>query len=157
MQTNGAYKSIHIAFGNAQTSHLHFKTSTESLGRLFASDLNRDRDADLIWVPQQHLGQAVIWLGNGRGQFKLSEKVEGYQTALASLDAGAAETQLTQTTAGQLPALCAAQFHYVAAAHRPSPFKPATSINNPSDNADCQALQQLANSICKRGPPPAAV
>src|SRR5262245_48970252 len=68
--TTGGVKSIRIAFGNAQTSHLYFKDPTGDLGHLFADDINRDQDADLVWVPQYQVGQAVIWLGNGQGQFK---------------------------------------------------------------------------------------
>src|SRR5215471_12006141 len=71
--TTGGVKSIRIAFGNAQASHLYFNAPTGDLGRLFTDDINRDQDADLVWVPEYQVERAVIWLGNGQGQFKLVE------------------------------------------------------------------------------------
>ncbi|MBI1760846.1 MAG: hypothetical protein HYR56_05345 [Acidobacteria bacterium] len=156
VSSHGNFKSIRIAFGNAQTSHLHFKSSASNQGQLFTSDLDLDRDADLIWVPQQQLSQAVIWLGNGRGQFELAKSTEAYQSALAQLNAGAAETKLSFGTTTTLSALCSAQFRFSATLHQPF-SRPATTLNPLSNNQACLALQQFASHARKRGPPLTAV
>lgn len=156
VSSHGGFNSIRIAFGNAQTSHLHFKSSASNLGQLFASDLDLDRDADLIWVPQYQLSKAVIWLGNGRGQFVLAESNESYQPALAQLNAAEAETKLTFSTTASPSALCSAPFQFTATLHQLF-FRPATALNNLSDSQACLAFRQFASHACKRGPPLTAV
>src|SRR5581483_2100518 len=70
VSSHGEFKSIQVAFGNRQTSHLYFKSPTGTAGHLFTADIDRDRHDDLVWIPHQAFGKAVIWLGKGQGQFE---------------------------------------------------------------------------------------
>jgi len=155
--SNGVYKSIHIAFGNAQTSSLHFKATTASYGSLFAEDINHDCDPDLVWAPQSELENAVIWLSNGRGQFELAENPENFQTELSRLCADDRNDDRVVTAMLCMPAICSAQSYHVAVAHDDhlrflyNPTKPQTG------GAVCLALENSYTSPHKRGPPPHAI
>src|SRR5262245_37360278 len=151
--SNGVYKSIHVVFGNAQTSSLHFKSTTESYGSLFAEDIDHDCDADLVWVPQHQIEKAVIWLGNGRGQFELAENPDHFHAELSRLCAGDRNDERGVTATRGTPAICPAQRHQVAVAHDDH----LRFLSNPTirrtGGAGFRALENSYPSHHKRGPP----
>jgi hypothetical protein len=157
VSSNGDFKSIRVTFGNAQTSNLCFKAPTATLGSLFAEDIDRDRDTDLIWVPHHQFGMAVIWLGNGQGQFELAGNPERYQTELARLYGGEKNSELGLDTACPLLAVCSTQYQYAAAVDNHHCYFPSTALIRGADSPICHAFAPSISYLRKRGPPPRAV
>jgi hypothetical protein len=151
--TTGGLKSIRIAFGNAQTSHLYFKAPTGDLGHLFVDDVDRDRDADLVWAPQYQLEKAVIWLGNGQGQFNLVESPKPFQTELSRLYGRERDNNPNLTVDDETLALSTGQRHQVAIKGEGLPrFLPA-SIKLHIGGMACRTLENRFYTYRKRGPP----
>jgi hypothetical protein len=151
--TTGGLKSIRIAFGNAQTSHLYFKNPTGDLGHLFADDIDRDRDADLVWVPQYQIERAVVWLGNGRGQFKLVESPKPFQAELSRLYGRERDDTSNLTVDDETQALATGQRHDVAIKDEGLPRFLPTSIKLHTCGMACRTLENRFYTYRKRGPP----
>jgi len=83
--SGGAHKSIQVSLSSSWTRNLSFDSKTPADGVLLAQDINHDSDLDLIWVSQSQLVSAVVWLGDGRGNFKIVQEPEAYAPALRSL------------------------------------------------------------------------
>jgi len=67
--SNGTQKDIYVSFGKSSWKALTFNTSVQDRGRLFSDDVDRDGDADLIWVSQNSPMNYALWLGDGQGNF----------------------------------------------------------------------------------------
>lgn len=90
----GAHHSIHLRFGNWRESYLESGTAPHTLGRLLARDVNHDNKADLIWLSQLRSEPAVVWLGDGLGNFAQVEDRSAYESELRSPNFGDAEPEI---------------------------------------------------------------
>ncbi len=70
--SNGAQKSIHVSLGKFAWQSLSFDSGSEGRGHLVSDDIDRDGDADLVWVSQDFPTTFVMWLGDGRGNFRIA-------------------------------------------------------------------------------------
>jgi len=80
--SGGMHKSIHLTLSSSWTQHLSFDSKTSERGVLIAKDIDRDNDLDLIWVSPLQRSSAVVWLGDGRGNFELASNPEAYAPAI---------------------------------------------------------------------------
>src|SRR5262245_5910105 len=156
VSSHGEVGCIQVDFGNAQTRSLYFKAPVWTPGRLVARDIDRDRDTDLIWVPHQQLEKAVIWLGNGKGQFEAVRNPKRYQEEVSRLCDGEKSSDINSTVAGPLLAEVSTESqHDVVLSDHHSYFFSTTPVRG----ADSQILHALNQSVFypqKRGPPLAA-
>ena len=81
----GAHRSIRIRFGNSWRSTLYFDTGSDPQGVLLSRDIDHDSDLDLIWMPPGQPQAAVVWLGDGRGNFERAKNLEAYAGKLGAL------------------------------------------------------------------------
>lgn len=68
----GAHHCIRVRFGNSRETHLDVDAGPYSGGMLLVRDVNRDRRPDLIWVYHSRPQSALVWLGDGSGNFAKS-------------------------------------------------------------------------------------
>lgn len=86
--SDGAAKSIHIAFGKSSSSSLFFDSSIAERGSLISGDIDEDGDIDLVWISQS-AGRFVAWLGDGRGNFSAGADPKPYYDRIRALFANA--------------------------------------------------------------------
>lgn len=79
------HKSIYITFGRGDSKQLHFDVPVDSSGFLFAADIDNDDYLDLIWLAQNEPNSAVIWRGDGRGNFTIVKDTTAYRHKLSQL------------------------------------------------------------------------
>ena len=52
--SNGFQKNIYLSFSSYWRPSLQFSCETQQLGSIYAEDIDRDSDNDLIWVSDEH-------------------------------------------------------------------------------------------------------
>ncbi len=94
--SQGAHKSIHVTLGGSSLSHLyHFDSDTRGQAVLLAVDIDHDSDLDLIWVPLAQPQAAVVWLGDGRGNFEVAKGTDAYSSELHLLSGSELSTSVS--------------------------------------------------------------
>jgi hypothetical protein len=76
---------IHIRFARGESKQLLFESQTIDQGLLYADDIDNDNALDLIWIVRNRPDTAVIWLGDGRGNFETVKDISPYKSNLAHL------------------------------------------------------------------------
>jgi VCBS repeat protein len=70
VEGTGSRRNIAVLLSaSGRRSYLSFDTHYQ-VGSIYAQDLDRDGDADLIWTDLLHPADAVVWMGNGAGKFE---------------------------------------------------------------------------------------
>lgn len=69
LSSNGSHKEIHVGFEKSSWTTLTFDSGGLDPGRLFSRDIDRDGDADLIWLSLAASPEIVFWMGDGHGNF----------------------------------------------------------------------------------------
>ena len=77
--SNGAQKSIHVSLGQSGWKFLSFDSGVLDRGRLVSDDIDKDGDADLIWISQSSPKTFVTWLGDGQGNFSIGSDEDNYR------------------------------------------------------------------------------
>jgi hypothetical protein len=90
----GTHHRIHLRFGNRRETYLESGPAPYTLGRLLARDVNHDNKSDLIWLSQLRSEPAVVWLGDGLGDFSRVADRSVYENELRSPNFGDAGPEL---------------------------------------------------------------
>jgi hypothetical protein len=90
----GTHHHIHLRFGNRRETYLESGAARHTLGRLLARDVNHDNKSDLIWLSQLRSEPAVVWLGDGLGDFSRVADRSVYENELRSTNFGEAGPEL---------------------------------------------------------------
>jgi hypothetical protein len=90
----GAHHSIYLRFGNWRETYLESGSARHTLGKLLARDVNHDNKSDLIWLSQLRSEPALIWLGDGLGNFAQVADRSLYESELRSQNFGDAEPEI---------------------------------------------------------------
>ena len=69
LSSQGSHKQIHLHLQKSSTKTLSFDSGLSDPGSLLSDDIDRDGDADLIWVSQTGSPMIVFWIGDGHGNF----------------------------------------------------------------------------------------
>jgi len=76
---------VHIRFAKGESKLLSFESQALEQGLLYADDIDNDSALDLIWIVRNQPDTAVIWLGDGRGNFVAVKDINPYKSNLAHL------------------------------------------------------------------------
>ena len=76
---------IHIRFARGGSKLISFESQTVDQGLLYADDIDNDSALDLVWIVRNRPETAVIWLGDGLGNFTAVEDISPYKSNLAHL------------------------------------------------------------------------
>jgi hypothetical protein len=76
---------VHIRFAKGESKLLSFESEGIEDGQLYAEDIDNDSAVDLIWIVHNQPDRAVIWLGDGRGNFFAVKDISPYKANLAHL------------------------------------------------------------------------
>jgi hypothetical protein len=83
--TGGKSSLIHINFAKGGSKQLSFETGTGDPGLVYADDIDNDNALDLIWIVRNRPETAVIFLGDGRGNFSAVSDIGPYKANLSHL------------------------------------------------------------------------
>jgi hypothetical protein len=153
--SDGFQKNIQLTFSSHRTPSLHFSSETQQPGSLYAEDIDRDSDDDLIWVSDGQSAHTALWLNNGIGELARVSDPSAYGTEIKRLVAG--ETQngsLASSSSGRLCATAASGFYFPARSDDHLPEAPhSTSLKSPR-RGSAAALSPCVTRYPKRAPPP---
>ena len=96
LRSTGTRHRIHVRFGNRHETYLESEAAPHTLGRLLARDVNHDNKSELIWLSQSRSEPAVVWLGDGLGNFAQIADRSAYENELRSWNFGDAERQISE-------------------------------------------------------------
>jgi hypothetical protein len=151
---NGSYKSIHLTLSSPKVTNLSFFTESPQPGSLYAEDIDRDGDNDLIWVSNQQPTQAELWLNNGTGDLARVADTSAYITEIKRLVADESHGGLFASSADeQLLATGTSEYSLLRRSDNSLPVAPH-SITIPGSGRNCAAeLSPCITRYPKRGPP----
>ena len=69
LSSHGSHKQIHVHLQESSSKTLSFDSGMSDPGSLLSGDIDRDGDADLIWMSQTDSPMVVFWMGDGHGNF----------------------------------------------------------------------------------------
>src|SRR5437868_2616882 len=69
LSSNGSRKQIHINLEKSFSKTLSFDSGMLDPGNLVSADIDRDGDADLVWLSQTAAPTIKFWMGDGHGNF----------------------------------------------------------------------------------------
>jgi len=102
---------IHIRFARGGSKQISFQSQTIDQGQLYADDIDNDSALDLIWIVHNRPDTAVIWLGDGRGNFNAVEDISPYKSSLANLCLDPFAPGVFSDMAGKNPGCVAGQWN----------------------------------------------
>jgi len=152
--SDGFQKNIQLTFSSHWAPSLHFSSETQQPGSIYAEDIDRDSDDDLIWVSEGQPAHIAIWLNNGiRGLARVIDTA-AYATEIKRLVAGGSRNgSLASSVSGQLRATATGGFNLLAL---PDDHLPETrhSTSLKSSRRGCAAaISHCVSRYPKRGPP----
>src|SRR5204862_5368253 len=68
LYSHGSHKQIHVRLKSSAKT-LSFDSGMSDPGSLLSGDIDRDGDADLIWMSQSGSPVVIFWMGDGHGNF----------------------------------------------------------------------------------------
>jgi hypothetical protein len=68
LYSHGSHKQIHVHLKSSAKT-LSFDSGMSDPGSLLSGDIDRDGDADLIWMSQSGSPVVIFWMGDGHGNF----------------------------------------------------------------------------------------
>jgi len=101
LSASGRHKSIAVSLSRSWVTHLSFETETFDRGTLLSGDIDHDNDLDLVWVSQTQPQIAVVWLGDGAGNFERAKDPQAYAAEIGSLLGMSADSGISQRGAEQ--------------------------------------------------------
>jgi len=101
---------IHIRFARGGSKLLSFETQAIEQGLLYAEDIDNDSALDLVWIVRNKPDSAVIWLGDGRGNFSAVKDISPYKSNLAHLYIDPFAPGVSSDLAGRTPGCVTGQW-----------------------------------------------
>jgi len=152
--SDGFQKNIRLTLSSHWAPSLHFSSETQQPGRIYAEDIDRDCDDDLIWVSDGQSTHTALWLNNGMGELTRVSDSSSYATEINSLVAGESRNgSLASSSSGRLRATAASGFYLPALPDDHLPEAPhSTSLKRPR-RSSAAALSPSVTLYPKRGPP----
>src|SRR5262249_19397367 len=152
--SDGFQKNIQLTFSSHWAPSLHFSSETQQPGSIYAEDIDRDSDDDLIWVSEGQPAHIAIWLNNGtRGLARVIDTA-AYATEIKRLVAGGSRNgSLASSVSGQLRATATGGFNLLALPddHLPE-TRHSTSLKS-SPRGCAAAIFHCVSRYPIRGPP----
>src|SRR5215813_2115927 len=130
--SDGLQKNIQLTFSSHWAPSLHFSTETQQPGSIYAEDIDRDSDDDLVWVSDGRSAHTALWLNNGIGELARVRDPSAYATEIKRLVAGGSGNgSLASSSSGRLIATAASGFYLPAQPDDHLPEAPySTSLKN---------------------------
>jgi hypothetical protein len=152
--SNGLQKNIRLTLSSHQAPSLRFFSETQRPGSIYAEDIDRDSDNDLIWVSDQQSIHTALWLNNGIGELARVSNPAAYATEIKRLVAGGGRNgPLASFVRDRLKATATSGFNLLALPDDHLPEAPH-STSPISSRRDCAAaLSPCVSRYPKRGPP----
>jgi hypothetical protein len=152
--SNGFRKNIQLTFSSHWATSLRFSSETQQTGSIYAEDIDRDSDNDLIWVSDRQSAHTALWLNNGIGELARVNDTSAYANEIKSLVAGGRRNgSLASSSSGGLRATAASGFYFPALPDDHLPEAPhSTSLKSPRRGC-AAALSPCVSRYPKRGPP----
>src|SRR5215475_1921112 len=152
--SNGFRKNIHLRLSSPWTMSLHFSSETQQPGSIYAEDIDRDSDNDLIWVSDQQAAHTALWLNNGIGELARVSETATYAAEIKRLVAGGTRNDyLASFAGGQLRATATRGFYLLALPDDPLPWASHSTALKSSPRGCAAVLSPCVNRYPKRGPP----
>jgi hypothetical protein len=152
--SDGFQKNIQLTLSSKWAPSLHFSSETQEPGSIYAEDIDRDSDDDLIWVSDGQSTHTALWLNNGIGELERVSDPSAYATEIKRLVAGGNRNgSLASSSSGRLRATAASGFYLPAQPDDHLPEAPhSNSLKNPR-RGSAAALSPCVSRYPKRGPP----
>ena len=155
LQSNGYDKTVKIRFGNARSSQVAFKASTDDAGRLVTGDIDRDGDVDLIWVGEADRKEAVVLLNDGEGNFAAAGDSAQYLSELDDLfNSGDPSQNRSLKRRQKTRVLASASLHDVGLPVFIRLQSTSIALERFSVHEPLTVQSLFENHLAKRGPPP---
>jgi hypothetical protein len=152
--SDGFQKIIQLTFSSHWALSLHFSSETQQRGSIYAEDIDRDSDEDLIWVSDQQPTHTVLWLNNGIGELARVSNPATYATEIKRLVAGASRNgSLASFVNGRLKAIATSGFNLLALLDDHLPEAPHYTSPKSHRRDLVVALSPCVSRYPKRGPP----
>ena len=152
--SNGLQKDIRFTLSSRRAPSLRFFSETQQPGSIYAEDIDRDSDEDLIWVSDQQPTHTALWLNNGIGELARVSNPAAYANEIKRLVASESRNgSLTSFVSDGLKAIATSGFNLLAlldnylaeALHSTSPKCPRHGCE--------AAVSHCVSRYPKRGPP----
>jgi len=152
--SNGFRKNIHLRLSSPWTMSLHFSSETQQPGSIYAEDIDRDSDNDLIWVSDQQAAHTALWLNNGIGELARVSETATYDAEIKRLVAGGSRNgSLASSVNGGLRATASNAFYLLALPANHLPEVPPSASLKSHCRSRAAALSPCISRYPKRGPP----
>jgi hypothetical protein len=154
LTSNGIYKHIHLRLSSPWVTNLHFSTESPQPGSIYAEDIDRDGDNDLIWVSDQQPAQSELWLNNGAGELARVADISAYISELNRLVADESPGGLSASSVNEQLLATGTSEDHLLARNGGCLLAAPHSITIPCFGRDCAAeLSPCITRYPKRGPP----
>jgi len=152
--SNGFQKNIHLTFSSHWKPSLHFSSEIQQPGSIYAEDIDRDSDNDLIWVSDGQLSYTALWLNNGIGELARVSEPAAYAAEIHRLIAGGSrEGLIISAVSSWLKAAVMNGFNLLALQDNHHLEPSHTASLNISSHSCAIALSHCVSRYPKRGPP----
>jgi hypothetical protein len=149
--SNGAQKSIIVSLGKSGWKLLSFDSGVLDRGRLVSDDIDKDGDADLIWISQSSPKTFVTWLGDGQGNFSIGSDQDNYRLGVG-LESNE-QKRLGEDTEDRPPA-CLLQITILDAVEPCAYFSHNTQSERHTLRTPTRSVVAACSSVLlERGPP----
>ena len=152
--SDGFQKNIQFTFSSHLEPSLRFSSETQRPGSIYAEDIDRDSDEDLIWVSDGQSAQSALWLNNGVGELARVINPAAYDNEIKRMVAGGSRNgYLVSFDTGRPRATVTSGFYLPTLTDGPLPEAlHSSSLKNP--RRSCVAVSSSCISrYPKRGPP----
>ena len=152
--SNGSHKNIHVTLSSHWAPSLHFSSETQQPGSIYAEDIDRDSDNDLVWVSDQQAAHTALWLNNGIGELERVSEPAAYAAEIKRLVAGGNRNgSLASSVSGRLRATVTGGFHLPALFDRHILEVSLSASLKTHRRSRAAMLSPCVSRYLKRGPP----
>jgi hypothetical protein len=152
--SNGFHKNIQLRFSSHWAPSLRFSSETQQPGSIYAEDIDRDSDNDLIWVSGAQPSHTALWLNNGIGKLARVSDPATYATEINRLVAGGSRNgSLASSVSGRPRATETSGFYLPALSGNHLPEAPRGASPKISRRGCAAVLSPCVSRYPKRGPP----
>ena len=154
LTSNGSYKNIHLTLSSPRVTNLNFSTESPQPGSIYAEDIDRDGDNDLIWVSDQQPTESELWLNNGTGDLTRVVDTSAYISEIKRLVADESHGGLFTSSADEQLLATGTSGHSLHMRKGGCLSVAPRSITLPGIGRNCAAeLSPCITRYPKRGPP----